>query len=139
MTSFPGYDTISVTNPASMTFRGTAVDRGANSFKQIVANGSGLGVAAVGINPNPSSVHDVFLFNVANPAVTTNFLTQLITPGLTRAVSIYNGLAYVADSEAGLQVVNYLAVDTARQAPTVTLTASFPLNPRRWRKANLCV
>jgi hypothetical protein len=32
-------------------------------------------------------------------------------------VGLYNGLAYVADGTAGLQIVNFLAVDTAEQAP----------------------
>ena len=44
-------------------------------------------------------------------------------------MSIYNGLAYVADSEAGLQVVNYLAADLQRQPPTISLSASFSFSP----------
>ena len=40
-----------------------------------------------------------------------NFETRFPTPGNAGAVSIYNGLAYVADGTKGLQVVNYRAYD----------------------------
>ena len=51
------------------------------------------------------------------------FLTTLQTPGIAHAVALYNGLAYVADGEAGLQVVNYLAYDTGRIPPIISLAA----------------
>ena len=51
------------------------------------------------------------------------------TPGIATALALYNGLAYVADGNAGLQVLNYLPYDSIGKAPTVNLTASFPLNP----------
>ena len=35
----------------------------------------------------------------------------------------------MADGKAGLEVVNYLALDTAGVAPTITLSATFPLQP----------
>ena len=128
-TSYPGYDTISVTNPAAMTRLGNATDGGPNSFKQIVLNGSGLGVAAVGVNPGaqnpPDQTHDIWLYDARNPQVTTALLTVLPTPGITRAVSIYNGLAYVADGAAGLQVINYLAYDNRGTNPTISLSTSF--------------
>src|SRR6185369_7778565 len=72
--------------------------------------------------------HHVTLYNVSNPTQTTSFITTLQTPGVARAVSIYNGLAYVADSTS-LQVMNYLAFDTGTNPPTISLTASFPLSP----------
>ncbi len=128
VSSYPGYDTISVTNPAAMTRLGTAMDAGPNSFKQIALNGSGLGIAAVGVNPRDDGTHDVYLYNVTDPSVTTAFLTLLPTPGIARALSLYNGLAYVADGAAGLQVVNYLAYDTRGTNPTITLSSSFPLS-----------
>jgi hypothetical protein len=83
----------------------------------------------VGINTFDDGSHDVFLYNITNATVTTSFLTTLVTPGLARAVSIYNGLAYVADSGSGMQVINYLAADTQRRPPTVSLAASFSLSP----------
>ena len=124
VSSYPGFDTISVTNPASMTRLGNATDAGANSFKQIALNGSGLGIAVVGVNPRDDGTHDVYLYDVENPAVTTAFLTVLPTPGIARALSLYNGMAYVADSASGLQVVNYLAFDTQGTNPAISLSGS---------------
>jgi hypothetical protein len=123
VTSYPGYDVIDVRNPAALARIGNAAEFGPNSFKQIVDNGSGLGVAAVGVNPIADGTHDVYLFDVGNPAVTTSLLTVLPTPGIAYAVSIFNGLAYVADGSAGLQVINYRAYDNAGQPPTVALQA----------------
>lgn len=127
VTSYPGYDTFNVSDVASMRKIGTAQDRGPNSFKQIIANGSGLGVAAVGTNPREDGTHDIYLFDLSNPADTARFLLTLPTPGLTRAVSLFNGLAYAADSEAGLQVVNYLAADRQGVPPAVMLEGTFDL------------
>lgn len=97
-------------------------------WKQIVPNGSGLGVAAVGPNASDDGSHDVSLYDLRNPSATDPFITQFETSGLASAVAIYNGLAYVADGEAGLQVINYRAYDTAGAAPTISLSANFPLD-----------
>lgn len=136
-TSYPGYDTFDVSNPSALTRLGSAVDRGPNSFKQIVLNGSGLGLATVGTNPRDDGTHHLSLYDVRNPAQTANFITALPTPGIARAVAIYNGLAYVADSEAGLQVINYLAFDTGTNPPSIALTAGFPLSPGRAEEGKL--
>lgn len=122
-TVYPGYDVFNVSNPSAMQQVGLSIDAGPNSFKQIVPNGSGLGVAAVGVNPRQDGTHDVNLYDVSNPAVTTQFLGTLTTPDVARALSIYNGLAYVADST-GMQVVSYLPYDALGEPPTVTLQHS---------------
>ncbi|MSU62107.1 MAG: hypothetical protein EXS31_06885 [Pedosphaera sp.] len=131
VTGYPNYDTFDVRNPAAIKKVGTAVDLpgGPNSFKQIVLNGSGLGIAAVGAVPRDDGTHDVYLYDVSDPAVTTRFLTSFPTPGITHAVTVYNGLAYAADGKAGLQVINYLAYDSKGVPPTINLAASFSLNP----------
>ncbi len=128
VSSYPGYSTFAVTNPAAMHLVGTAVDYAPNSFKQIVPTGSGFGLAAVGVvpsNPNPRT-HNVQLFSLRDPSRTSDHLTEYPTPGLASAVAIYNGLGYVADGRAGLQVLNYLAADTGTQPPTIRLTTSLP-------------
>jgi hypothetical protein len=131
-TSYPGYDTLSVTNSAAITRLGNATDGGPNSFKQIVLNGSGLGVAAVGVNPSaqspPNQTHDIWLYDTRDPQVTAALQIVLPTPGITRAVSIYNGLAYAADGAAGLQVINYLPYDNRGSNPAITLSASFAVS-----------
>jgi hypothetical protein len=127
VTGYPGYDLFSVSNAAAMTRVGVAQDVGPNSFKQIVLNGSGRGLAAVGINPRFDGTHEVWLYDGSNPAATTRFEAEFRTPGVAYAVSLYGGLAYVADGGASLQVVNYLAYDNRRLPPAITLSASFPL------------
>ena len=128
-TAFPGYDTFDVSNPGvAMPRLGDAQDGGPNSFKQIAPNGSGLGVAAVGVNPRDDGTHDVYLYDVSDPAKTAEFLTLFETPGIARAVSIYNALAYVADGDAGLQVINYLSYDTGKTPPTASFTTSANAN-----------
>ncbi len=129
LASYPGYDVVDIRNPLSMVITGQAVDRGPNSFKQIVLDGGGFGVAAVGVNPGERATHDVYLYDTSNPAVTTSFLTVLPTPGVTHAVALQKGLAYAADGANGLQVINYRAADTGSKAPTISLVASFPLQP----------
>lgn len=92
-------------------------------MRQFVANGSGLGLAVT--SPTSGTPRSLSLYDVGDPSQTGTFVTEFATPGDARAVSIYNGLAYVADGERGLQVVNYLAYDTAGVAPVITLTTSF--------------
>jgi hypothetical protein len=97
-------------------------------WKQMALNGSGLAVAAVERNAGETLPHDVWLYDASDPNQTDVFLTSLATPGIARSVSIYNGLAYIADGAAGLQVMNYLAFDTKKQPPTIALTTSFALS-----------
>lgn len=94
------------------------------NWKQIVANGSGLGVAAVGVNSDFDGTHHVYLHDISDPTQTDSFLSLIETPGIARAVSIYNGLAYVADGDKGLQVINFLPYDRQGLAPTIVLATS---------------
>jgi hypothetical protein len=106
-------------------------------WKQIVANGSGLGVAAVSPNSTDDGPHHVSVYSLGPGGTNHAFLATLPTPGLASAVSLYNGLAYVADGSAGLQVLNYLPLDQAGQPPTISLTASFPLAPAQAEEGKL--
>lgn len=119
-----GYHTFNVSNPNAPQLIAPA-STGQAGWKGIALNGSGLGIAAVGPNPSPNATTDeVYLFNTGNPAQTNQFVTLFPTPGITRAVSLYNGLAYVADHGSGMQVVNYLAYDALGLPPTGTMTTS---------------
>ncbi|RKZ83649.1 MAG: hypothetical protein DRR19_18800, partial [Candidatus Parabeggiatoa sp. nov. 1] len=121
-----GYNTFDLTNPLQPTLIAAGNTR-QFGWKQIVDNGSGLGIAAVSPNSTNDGRHHVSLYDVSNPAKTNAFITQFETPGLAAAVSIYNGLAYVADSTAGLQVINYLAYDTQGESPTISLSTNLLL------------
>ncbi|MBX3748233.1 MAG: Ig-like domain-containing protein [Verrucomicrobiae bacterium] len=122
-TVYPGYDVFDFRNPANPLHVGLSRDAGPNSFKQIVLNGSGLGVAAVGVNPRNDGTHDVWLYDTTEPTATGRLVAQLVTPGIARALALYNGLAYVADSANGLQVVSYLPFDGLGVPPTIALHA----------------
>jgi hypothetical protein len=118
-----GYNTFDVANPAQPILI-AASNTGQSGWQQIVPNGSGIGIAAVGLTePN-----DVSLYDTSDPLQTDRFLTEIATPGIAYAVSIYNGRAYVADGQTGLQVVNYLAYDSGTNPPSITLSPSFTLN-----------
>ncbi|MCI0536363.1 MAG: Ig-like domain-containing protein, partial [Verrucomicrobiales bacterium] len=119
-----GFNIFNISNPAQPAFVRT-VATPQFGWKQIVANGSGVGLAAVGPNSTDDGPHDVSLYNLGPDGTGGEFQATFETPGLAAAVSIYNGIAYVADSAAGLQVVNYLAFDTRRVPPTISLSTSF--------------
>jgi hypothetical protein len=128
ITGYPGYGTLSITNPAVPLLLGAAQDYGPNSFKQLAPIGSGYGVATVGRVPTnlDPRTHNVQLFDLRTPEISTTVITQFDTPGLARAVALYSGLAYVADSDAGLEVMSYLPFDTGTNAPTITLATGTP-------------
>lgn len=127
-----GYRTHDVTNPAAPLLVTTG-DGGTSlqlNWKQIVANGSGRGIAT--LSPFTGSLpanHNIHLFDLTDPfspttTIADRFLFTHVTPGLARAARIYNGLAYVADNTAGLQVVNYEAQDTLGVPPDVDVATS---------------
>jgi hypothetical protein len=118
-----GYNTFDVSNPAAprLLLQGTT---GQNSWKQVLPNGSGQAVVAMGVNPRDDGTHNISIYRMVDPAVLGSFQTEIPTPDIARAAALYNGLAYVVDSAAGLHVMNYLAVDTRGQAPTGTLATS---------------
>ena len=118
-----GYDTFDLANPAmpKLFAAGNTTQFG---WKQIVANGSGLGLAVVGPNPLENSQRDLSLYDLRDPRRNDVFVTQFVTPGIARAVAILDGLAYVADDRAGLQVINYLPYDAQGVPPTISLGTS---------------
>ena len=117
-----GYNAFSVTNPAApvLLLQGNAVP---NQFgwKQIALNGSGLMLGAVSPNQAFDGPHNLSLFTLNNPSVFATFQTEFVTPGVARSVALYNGLAYVADNTAGLQVIAYKETDFLGRPPTGTL------------------
>ncbi|MBI1928046.1 Ig-like domain-containing protein [Candidatus Poribacteria bacterium] len=131
-----GYNTFDLTDPLHPVLI-TAGSTPQLGWKQIGVNGSGLGVAAVSPNSTDDGPHNISLYDVSSPIQTNAFLTEFQTPGLAAAVSIYNGLAYIADSAAGMQVINYLAYDAQGVPPTITRSASFPLNPAKAEEGKL--
>lgn len=130
-----GYNVFDVSVPAAPALL-LSNETGQFGWRQMVPNGSGLGIAATGPNSTSDGPHDISLYDLGAAGDGTAFITTLPTPGLANAVSIYNGLAYVADNDS-LQVVNYRAFDTAGMAPTIALTASFSLAPAEVEEGTL--
>lgn len=116
-----GYDTYDITIPLDpvLIAHGNSSARG---WRHIVTNGDGIGVAAVGLNVDGSGTSDVEFYDTSNPALTDLLLGRFSPPLGAEAIALYNGLAYVADGDAGLQVINYLAYDSQGQPPTVVVS-----------------
>jgi hypothetical protein len=121
-----GYNRFSVTNTATAQLLNSVITSQIG-WKHIVPDGTGVAVAARGVNPRDDGTHNVSLYSVVNTATNSGFITEFPTPGVARAVAIYNGLAYVADSAAGLQVINYEAIDLAGVRPGISITPTFTL------------
>lgn len=123
-----GFNTFDLTDPRNPV---RVKDNNTTSlgWKHIVANGSGSALAAVGRNSTDDGPHDVSLYDLGPARSDANVQGTFETPGLATAISIYNGILYVADGGAGLTVINYLAYDQSGQPPIITLNASFPLSP----------
>jgi len=115
-----GYAAIDISDPANPLLRGN-IETPQFGWKQIVGNGNGLGFAAVSPNSTFDGPHHVHLYDISDPDNTNDLITTFETPGVARAVTIYNGIGYVADHLSGLHVVNYLAFDGEGQPPTVSI------------------
>lgn len=119
-----GYNTIDISVPEQMALI-QATNTQQFGWKQVVLNGSGLGIAAVSPNFAFDGPHHISLYDVSDPTLTDEFITEFTTPGVARAVTIYNGLAYVADNDAGMSVINYLQADALGVPPQIELRTNF--------------
>ncbi len=90
-------------------------------WKQMVATGSGLGLAAADAVSSDAAANDVDLYTIGTGDAAGKFVTTFPTPGIATAVCIYNGLAYVADAKNGLQVINFAPFDTGTNSPSISL------------------
>ncbi|MCB1127609.1 MAG: hypothetical protein KDM81_14035, partial [Verrucomicrobiae bacterium] len=99
------------------------VNTSQRGWKQIVGNGSGSALATVSPNSTLDGPHHVSLYDVGADGRANEFVTEFETPGIATAVSLFNGMAYVADGPAGLQVINYLPFDTGDTPPTVQIVS----------------
>jgi hypothetical protein len=122
-----GYNVLDLTDPArpSLIRPGNTTQFG---WRDLVSNGSGIGLATVGPNAPDNDPRDVSIYDLSLKTNTNLFITQLQTPGSAEAVVIYKGVAYLADRAAGLQVLNYLSYDDQKLPPRVSLTLGFDPN-----------
>ena len=119
-TETAGFNTFDISSPEAPVHL-EDVSTTQRGWKHIVADGSANAVAAVSPNSTADGNHDVDLYNVGADNLGSTYVSTFTTPGRANAVSLYNGLAYIADGTAGLQVINYLAFDTGGVPPTLSL------------------
>ncbi|MGE3308813.1 MAG: Ig-like domain-containing protein, partial [Limisphaerales bacterium] len=113
---FEGFTILDVSDPTTPVVL-VRQPRTQAAIHDLVENGSGLLAVTTSFGGAQSLAFS--LYDVQTADSTTNFITSLATPGDPRSVVIHKGLAYVADSRAGLQVVHFLPRDTAGQRPTI--------------------
>ncbi|MDA0349904.1 MAG: Ig-like domain-containing protein [Verrucomicrobia bacterium] len=122
-----GYSILDVSNPSQPILVGEP-QQPQPPMVDIVASGSGLifssNIISLG---NPRLTLGVY--NVSDPTNVNSLVTQIVTPGVPLAIQQHRGVILVADSQAGLQIVNFISPDLAGVAPEVSLEAGFSLNP----------
>jgi len=119
-----GYHTIDVGDPASPVEIATE-ETPQFGWKQIVLDGSGRGVATVSPNLSFDGPHNIGIYDVTDPAQNNIFESEFVTPGVARAVALYNGIAYVADHTAGMQTLRFVPLEFGTSAPSITLEFGF--------------
>jgi hypothetical protein len=117
-----GYLTVDVSNPSlPKLIEGPDAQNIAGAA--IALNGSGLGLTAQQIQVflvGPENVVDVV--GVSDPTNTGQFLARYGLPAQPLDIAIGEGVGFVADGAAGLEVVSYLPFDSNGVPPTVTIT-----------------
>ena len=116
-----GYQTVDISNPNQPVLI-SDVDSTALGGGAMALNGSGLGLALTTLQgPQGRPVNALDVVDVLDPSDTGKLNARIILPSAPNDVAIANGIAFVADGSAGLQIVNYLGFDTKGVAPTVSI------------------
>jgi len=116
-----GFATADVSDPNNLKLIAAASssNNSASPNPDIVANGSGLGIMAVGGGQGVGPSLNVF--DVRDPTKTNQFVTSFSLNRAPESVTVAGGLAYVASGSDGLQIVNYLPFDNKKIAPTASI------------------
>lgn len=124
---YGGFLTASLSNPDHpVLIKDSSASASSTSLNPYIAvNGSGLGLLLSG--GGRGAIASAQLYNVSNPANTAAFLTLYPLPADPYSVAIGAGIAFVADGNAGLQIINYKSFDALGVAPTITLSNSFTI------------
>ncbi|MBT7587828.1 MAG: hypothetical protein HN558_20105, partial [Gemmatimonadetes bacterium] len=132
VTDLMGFNRVDLSDP-TVPVRAERTKTRSRGWRHTVANGSGLAVAVEHQNSPAFAQADPSLYTVqkngdflrdGTPRYMENFETRFPTPGNAGSVSIYNGLAYVADGNNGLQVVNYRAYDIKGNKPSLQVSTN---------------
>jgi hypothetical protein len=118
-----GFSTVNVSDPNNPSLiAGPSQPTVGKPGTAIVANGSGLGLAIGQLNFVFGGFTAVDVVSLANPSNTYNFITRYNLPAGPLGVAIGEGIGFVADGTAGLQVVNYQSFDTLGVPPTANVS-----------------
>ena len=93
--------------------------------RDVAVNGSGLALVAglAGFNGTTPALD---ILDISDPENTNEFLHRVPLPASPHAVSIANGIGFVADGDSDLQIVSYISFDTQPvPAPIVTIEPAF--------------
>ncbi|MEM7263285.1 MAG: Ig-like domain-containing protein, partial [Planctomycetota bacterium] len=91
-------------------------------WRHFVTVGSTQGLGTVGAARSENGERDLAIYDVTDDGI--GALRDFVeTPGWSRAIATYGGLAYVADGPSGLQVVRFRVRDTGDVPPTISLTS----------------
>jgi hypothetical protein len=128
VTDLMGFNWIDLSEPSTPTL-GNRIKTSSRGWRHVVANGSGLAIAIKHQNSPAFATADPDVYTVQkngnffrSGGESENLETSFPTAGNAGAVSIYNGLAYVADGSLGLQVVNYRSYDINKTSPELEVT-----------------
>ena len=114
-----GYLTVDVSNPSAPALIEGPDNRGIGGAA-LALNGSGTGLSVQqGLTPQGQIVDFASVFNTSSPSNTGQFVTQYNLPSQPYGVAIGDGTGFVADGTSGLQVLSYLAPDTAGVPPVI--------------------
>ena len=118
--AFPGgYQTVDISNPASMRLISSAVGT-ALEGTQMALNGTGLAVA-IGAAGRVNAIDTI---DVSDPTNTNKLNNRTVLPQTPLDVALANGFAFVADGSAGLMVVNYDGVDVKGVPPSISIASN---------------
>jgi hypothetical protein len=123
-----GFNVFDLLDPSTPVLAKDFVTRQAG-WRDVAMTGNGLALAADGPNSTADGPHDVSLYRMQAAGTEATFVTTFITPGEAYAVAIAGARGYVADGTAGLAVVNFLDLDVAGIAPTVSVSVDSTATP----------
>ena len=121
-----GYQTVDISDLDLLKLI-EGVDLASMACADMALNGSGLAVAIQSLQqppPNPGVQNDLDVIDVSNPSDTSKFVTRINLPAAAYGLAIANGIAFVADGSGGLQIVNYIGLDTKGVPPAVSINVN---------------
>jgi hypothetical protein len=115
-----GFVTVDISDPNHLVLI-SGVDAANIEGRAVVANGSGIAIGVGSVTGPTGPIHAVDVLNVSDPSLTGQFITRFNLPAAPQSVAIAGGVAFVADGDGGLIVVNYVPFDRLGQVPTVSI------------------